>query len=265
MRLLTAVERFFERLFERPSARLFRARLQPVQIQRRIERAMEHERLSGTERTLVPNRFRVALNPADLASFSDMTASLAGELADAALSFARAHRYTLRDRPRVDIVADRLVRPGEVAVAASFADPVEPPPGVPAASATAGGPAGGASPDGADPAGGRTMVFAVPAVDAPLAILREIRPDGMGAEVRVDGRPLSIGRAGENGLVLRDSRVSRFHGRLQARRGALVYTDLGSTNGSLVNGVPVTEVVLGEGDRLELGSTVLVVDSVSVG
>ena len=38
---LAAIERFFERLFERPSARLFRTRVQPVQIQRRIERAME--------------------------------------------------------------------------------------------------------------------------------------------------------------------------------------------------------------------------------
>jgi pSer/pThr/pTyr-binding forkhead associated (FHA) protein len=109
------------------------------------------------------------------------------------------------------------------------------------------------------------MVFAVPTVDAPLATLREIRPDGSVREVRLDGRPLSIGRASENDLVLRDSRVSRFHGRLQGRRGALVYTDLGSTNGSLVNGVPVTEVVLGEGDRIELGGTVLVVESVSVG
>jgi hypothetical protein len=259
MRLLTAVERFFERLFERPSARLFRARLQPVQIQRRIERAMEHERLSGTERTLVPNRFRVALNPADLESFAEMTTSLARELADAALSFARAHRYTLRDRPRVDIVADPRVVPGEVAVAASFADPVDPPQGSGSALSAPGDPATAA----ADPADGRTMVFAVPAVDAPLAILREIRADGTGGEVRLDGRPLTIGRAGENALVLRDSRVSRFHGRLQARRGALVYTDLGSTNGSLVNGFPVTEVVLGEGDRLELGGTVLVVESVS--
>ena len=38
---LAAIERFFERLFERPSARLFRTHVQPVQIQRRIERAME--------------------------------------------------------------------------------------------------------------------------------------------------------------------------------------------------------------------------------
>jgi hypothetical protein len=254
MRLLTAVERFFERLFERPSARIFRARLQPVQIQRRIERAMEHARLSGADRTLVPNRFRVSLHPTDLAAFGDMTDSLATELADAALTFARAHHYALADRPRVDLAADPRVAPGDVRVEASFADPDR-----------RAADAGGTGPAGADagPVDGRTMVFHVPTVDAPLAVLREIRSDGTQREVRVDGRPLTIGRAGENGLVLHDSRVSRFHGRLQARRGALVYTDLDSTNGTRVNGVAVTEVVLGEGDRLELGNTVLVVESVA--
>ena len=72
MPVLAAVERFFERLLERPSARLFRTRLQPVQLQRRIERAMESERLAATDRTLVPNRFVVRLNPDDLAAFGDM-------------------------------------------------------------------------------------------------------------------------------------------------------------------------------------------------
>jgi hypothetical protein len=256
MRLLTAMERFFERLFERPSARLFRARLQPIQIQRRIERAMEHERLSGTERTLVPNRFRVSLSPADLEAFADMAGSLAAELADAALTFARTHRYALADRPRVDLVGDPGVAAGDVVVTASFADP-------------AAGPAIGRSANGdpgpAEQPDGRTMVFAVPTFDAPLAILREMRPNGTQRELHLDGRPLTIGRASDNGLVLHDSRVSRFHGRLQARRGALVYTDLGSTNGSRMNGVPVSEVVLGAGDRLELGDTTLVVDSVSAG
>ena len=106
---LTALERFFERLFERPSARLFRARVQPIQLQRRIERAMEAERLTTSDRTLAPNRFVVHLNPADLAEFGDMTGSLASELADGALSFARAHRYTVVDRPRVDLLADPTV------------------------------------------------------------------------------------------------------------------------------------------------------------
>jgi hypothetical protein len=257
MRLLTAVERFFERLFERPSARIFRARLQPVQVQRRIERTMETERLSGGDRTLVPNRFRVSLHPADLAAFGDMTESLAIELADAALAFARSHHYALADRPRVDLAADSRVAAGDVRVEASFADPEH-------RTADEGGPGPGGT-DTGPPVDGRTMVFRVPTVDAPLAVLREIRSDGTQREVRVDGRPLTIGRARENGLVLRDSRASRFHGRLQARRGALVYTDLDSTNGTRVNGVSVTEVVLGEGDRLELGNTILVVESVSAG
>ena len=72
MRPLTNLERFFEQLFERPAARLFHPRLQPVQLQRRIERAMETDRMSGADRTLVPNRFRVHLNPEDLDAFGDL-------------------------------------------------------------------------------------------------------------------------------------------------------------------------------------------------
>ena len=54
--------------------------------------------------------------------------------------------------------------------------------------------------------------------------------------------------------------MSRHHGRIVGRRGTLVYADLGSTNGSRVNGVAVTEVVLGVGDRLEVGDTVIIVE-----
>ena len=259
MRPLNAVERFFERLFERPSARLFKARLQPVQLQRRIERAMETDRMSGADRTLVPNRFRVSLNPADLEGFGDFSVSLAAELADGALAFARSHRYSLVDRPRVDLVADPAVPLGEVSVVARFADP-DPSARLPA------DPAGA---DGADDENGtgpnRTMVFKVPVVEGPVARLREIRPDGTQREVELDGALLTIGRGSDNGLVIHDSRISRHHARLQARRGTLVLTDLGSTNGSRVNGVPVQEVVLGEGDRIELGDTVLVVETVSAG
>lgn len=259
MRLLSAIERFFERLFERPSARLFRTRLQPVHIQRRIERAMELDRLSGADRTFVPNRFVVHLDPRDLDRFGDFTSSLAAELADGALSFARAHRYALVDRPRVDLVADVSIDPGDVRVEARFADPDGEP-----VDPTREREAGGST--GAGPGmGGETMVFRVPAVESPLAVLREVRADGSQREVSVDGQLLTIGRAPDNGLVLHDSRVSRYHGRLQARRGALVYTDLGSTNGSRVNGSPVREVVLGEGDRIELGDTILLVESVSAG
>jgi pSer/pThr/pTyr-binding forkhead associated (FHA) protein len=107
------------------------------------------------------------------------------------------------------------------------------------------------------------MVFSVPQPEAPLAMLREIGRDGPDRQIVLDGRPLTIGRAKDNGLVLNDARVSRHHARLQARRGTLVLTDLGSSNGSRVNGITVQEVVLGPGDRIQLGDTVLIVDSVS--
>jgi len=61
-------------------------------------------------------------------------------------------------------------------------------------------------------------------------------------------------------FVAVDGRVSRHHGRIVGRRGTLVYEDLGSTNGSRVNGVTVAQVVLGVGDRLEVGDTALIVE-----
>ena len=287
MRPLTNLERFFEQLFERPAARLFHPRLQPVQLQRRIERAMETDRMSGADRTLVPNRFRVHLNPEDLDAFGDLTATLATDLAEGALAFARMHRYTLVDRPRVDLVADAGVGKGEIRVQARFAeresghrDPAaeapkdtrHPTPETPSAAPARGpqAPAKDAAdgprdapPDRSDPRFiSQTMVFAAPVAASPAARLREIRPNGTEREIDLDGAPLTIGRASDNGLVINDSRVSRHHARLQARRGALVFTDLASTNGSRVNGSQVAEVALGEGDRIEIGDTVLVVESV---
>src|SRR3954464_1818285 len=136
MRPLAAVERVFEQLFERPTARLFRTRLPPTQLQRRIARAMENERMSAADRILVPNRFRVQLHPEDLEAFGELTATLATDLAEGALAFARRHRYAVIDRPRVDLVADPAVGRGEIRVDARFADKprtVSGPPSVPRA------------------------------------------------------------------------------------------------------------------------------------
>ncbi len=120
---LAAIERFFERLFERPSARLFRTRLQPLQLQRRIERAMEAERRVTDDRTIAPNRFIVHLHPDDLAGFGDLTETLAVELADGALTFARTHHISLADRPRVELRADARVQRADIRVEARFVDP----------------------------------------------------------------------------------------------------------------------------------------------
>jgi FHA domain-containing protein len=272
-----AIERFFERLFERPTARLFRARLQPIQLQRRIERAMEAERLASADRTLAPNRFAIHLHPDDMAAFGDMTSSLATELADGALVFARSRHYTLVDRPSVTIEADPAVDRTDIKVVARFADPIagrdralppETSEEAPSSGPRSPGAAGirairrSGKPSGGVQIGLRsdTMVFTVPRPSAPTARLRVIDREGIEAVHEFDGAGLTIGRSADNDLVLPDGRVSRHHARIVGRRGTLVYADLGSTNGSRVNGVAVGELVLGIGDRIEVGDTIIVVE-----
>ena len=310
MASLADVERFLERIFERSTARLFRAHVQPVQVERRVERSMERARTKEGGRTAVPGRYRVRLNPADLEDVAAQVGgpeALASRLADAALTFARAHAYHLPGRPGVALVADPSLSPGQVEVDAVLEGgrrPVPAPsaeerpaaapppviaPGAAAAAAIAAVPPvhspawtpnpilEAVEPDrpvrqvappqleeaypGVRGDGTQTLVFRRPAPSAARALLRVWSPDGTERTIEVDGTPLTLGRSRDNALVLADTRVSRQHGRLQARRGTLVYTDLGSTNGSRVNGIRVDEIALGLGDRLLLGDTVLVVES----
>ena len=68
-----------------------------------------------------------------------------------------------------------------------------------------------------------------------------------------------VGRGIDNDVILTDVSVSRKHLRVLRDGANLVLRDLGSGNGTTVNGKRVHQVVLGEGDRIELGETVLIV------
>lgn len=73
--------------------------------------------------------------------------------------------------------------------------------------------------------------------------------------------PVTIGREEENSLRLNDDRISRFHAKVQEDSGRVVLTDLDSTNGTRVNGLPVQMRVLQLGDHVMLGRSVLVFGS----
>ena len=221
---------------------------------------MEAERRVTLDRTLVPNRFVVHLHPDDLAGFGDLTETLAVELADGALTFARTHHFSLADRPRVDL-RGRRPRPARRHPGRG---PLRRPAIGSAGGCTAAGPRDGcrARPLAgvraderrrSDPTATRVFTLPQPVDAAGGRGASPTRTAGM-RRVTVGGGGLTIGRADDNDLVARDDRVSRHHGRIAGRRGTLVYVDLGSTNGSRVNGEPVTEVVLGVGDRLEVGA-----------
>lgn len=68
---------------------------------------------------------------------------------------------------------------------------------------------------------------------------------------------ISIGRDAGNEIAVQDARISRRHARLERDGAAWAIVDLGSANGTLVNGVAVERMVLQPGDLIRLGETVL--------
>jgi hypothetical protein len=78
-----------------------------------------------------------------------------------------------------------------------------------------------------------------------------------GRRVTMGDQPLQIGRLPECAVVVDDPNASRRHAELVRRDGAVVLVDLDSTNGTLVNGAPVKEVPLSDGDEVTIGATVL--------
>lgn len=76
-----------------------------------------------------------------------------------------------------------------------------------------------------------------------------------GERVPLGEQVLTIGRLPESSIVLADPNVSRSHAEIRPRGSGYVLVDLGSTNGSRVNGVRVSEHVLADGDELAFGNT----------
>ncbi|HVH97109.1 MAG TPA: DUF4388 domain-containing protein [Enhygromyxa sp.] len=77
-----------------------------------------------------------------------------------------------------------------------------------------------------------------------------------------EGTSWVAGRSNDADLVLPDDTVSRKHARIYSARGALWLRDLGSRNGTLVNGRSVAHHRLRPGDRITIGASLLRVDVV---
>lgn len=79
-----------------------------------------------------------------------------------------------------------------------------------------------------------------------------------GATYSLEGDQLVIGRDSSSGIAINDAEVSRKHARLNFQGGKYVIEDLGSTNGTFVNGQRLTSsVVLKSGDVVSLGEQIV--------
>ena len=260
MSVLRAIESRIEGLFEGVFGRAFRAHVQPVELARKLAKEMDEHRSVSVSRVYVPNEYTLYLSPADRSQFSAYEGSLVGELQEYLGEHARREGYALLGPPRVLLETDPDLAVGEFGIATRLTQPEDAPPApparlpdpvvLPAPESPAVAPAAEAV--------AATMVYpAPPERDEP----REV------ATLTVAGRvvPLSsdrvvIGRSRECEVRVEDGNVSRRHAEL-SRDGGSDWTvvDLGSTNGTEVNGRRITKrTSLDDGDRIGVGGTELV-------
>ena len=86
------------------------------------------------------------------------------------------------------------------------------------------------------------------------ASLVVIDPNGHRTRVAIDPLPFSIGRQPESNLIIRDSRVSRTHARINEENGEYAIEDCGSLHGTYVNGKRITRQALRNSDKIEFGA-----------
>lgn len=232
-----------EGVFEGTFARVFRPRVQPADIAKRLERSMEANQTVGVGKVFAPNNYEVQLNPREYEAFERYKGSLEREMAAYLQERARGIGLTLITRPRVDLVPSDKVRGGSVQVRSWMQDLES-----------------GDVPEQVE-------------FTQPIEIARSRRPQPQSATLTVVAGPENgrrytlppgrarIGRGLDNEIVIEDPRVSRTHAEIYLRGNEWYLRDLESTNGTYVNGYGIRERALESSDRVSLGGAELVFHS----
>ena len=213
-----------ERIVEGSIAGVFRLRVQPAEIGRRLERAMLDGRVTSVGTSLAPNLYEVRLHPEDAAVFAGWDEALSREMETWLAELAFARGLSTVGPIRVRLVEDASVGRRSVRAEGRFA--------------------GGAASAGTSRRPDRDL-------PQPLRLL-PIEPGVPYLSLR--SSPVTVGRADDNDLVLADPEVSRHHARLEPDGQSWRAIDLGSTNGTWVNGVRLNTATIAAGDEVAFGA-----------
>ena len=281
MSLLRDIEQKIEGFFDRGFRRAFRSNLQPVELARKLAREMEDHKTVSVSRVYVPNEFTVYLSPRDRESFATYERSLVTELGTYLDAHARGAGLSLVAPATVALATDEDLRVGEFGIACRMAEPSEgAAPGPAAEAAPAPAPADAAASPSAPPPPEVPEVPAPP-VPAPPPVrpyqplegvsgtqvisAADARDAGLTAETmtltvgstrtRLTKRVSTMGRSRDCDIVVADPNASRLHA--EVRHIGLDYflVDMGSTNGTEVNGQLVKRHALADGDTIVIGTT----------
>ena len=273
MSVLRTIESKIEGLFEGVFGRAFRTHVQPVELARKLAKEMDEHRSVSVSRVYVPNEYTIYLSSGDRQQFVSYEGSLVGELQEYLTEHARREAYALLTPPRVKFATDDDLAVGEFGIATRVAQPEEGLPALPTAAppSAASVPVPPASGVSTAPAVATTMVYRSGDADAATPIATEPEPEPEPeppseiVTLTLEGRPhpvaptgLVIGRSRECDLRVADGNASRRHAEIVRDGDDYLVVDLGSTNGTELNGHRITREVLSDGDRITIGATDLV-------
>jgi hypothetical protein len=248
--VLQRFEKRLEGLVEGAFAKVFKGVVHPVEILNAMQREAEaHKAILAGGRTLVPNRYVIDLSPYDHSRLAPYAAALAQELAQSQAEFIGEQGWTVYGDVIVEIERGEGLDTGMFRVTAEvYTGGSEP---APAPAPYDPGP--GYAPYGQQQQHGG--YGAPPPGAGPGRNARLVSNDGRTYPLSVGSTV--IGRGDQANLRLPDVGISRRHARLDFDGGQVVLTDLGSTNGTSVNGQRVSAVALNPGDMIQLGTTTL--------
>jgi hypothetical protein len=247
MSVLKSLESKIAGLVEGTFSRAFRSEVRPVEIARKLAREMEEHKSMSLSHTYVPNEYRVYLSPRDRQRFAEYEDALASELTGYLLEHARRERLVMMSRPVVEFETDSRLGLGEFGIQTRVVSPPEQEDEPPVGEES-----------------GRTMIYSTAGrVSEPLEERAHSRQHK--ALLLMDGKRLVVGPSGvtmgrsrQCDVLVDDANVSRTHAEIRPRGGSWVLTDLGSTNGSRLNGTRLEgPEVLKPGDEIELGTSLI--------
>ena len=245
--VLQRFEKRLEGLVEGAFAKVFKGVVHPVEILNAMQREAEaHKAILAGGRTLVPNRYVIDLSPFDHSRLAPYAAALAQELAQSQAEFIGEQAWTVYGDVIVEIERGEGLDTGMFRVTAEVYTGGEVAP-VSAPGYDSGPPAY----PGYDQGGG----YGPPPGHGGGRNVRLVSGDGRTYPLQMGSTV--IGRGDQANLRLPDVGISRRHARLDFDGGQVVLTDLGSTNGTMVNGQRVSAVALNPGDMIQLGTTTL--------
>lgn len=228
MGILDKFEKGVEKAVSGAFARAFRSQVQPVEIASALRRELDEKAaILARGRTIVPNHFTITLSTEDYDRFAEWAQTLADELAETVLSHADKQHYEFVGPVQVTLVAEDEIEVGMLEVDSQTVRGALSPVAV-----------------GTDP-GGRPVV------------------EVAGRNYVLTHSVTTIGRDEGCDIVLPDSGVSRRHAELVVdTTGAyirLAVRDLGSTNGTFVDGERITNYLLSTGSVVTVGRTQITV------